>query len=248
VTDPRLLAAVDSRSVRDSVSDIKPAHVNGVDVVLRPAVVSSFNAELVFASNNVPATDGSVADDSPCVSVASPDNSPDEVHPADSPHDVVTNIELVATVFVSFISDSVSSANAADVAEVDVVSSPYVELLSSHQHLPAAEVSVAVDAPESVLSSAASVDKAHPVDSRHVSEIDPELVAAHVSSSVHDSVPSADAADVAAEVSSPRVELMPAIDSEVPVTGDDVVFCDTSSIDDVHPTDSRDVAVTEPEV
>ena len=71
-----------------------------------------------------------------------------------------------------------------------------VKLAPALDNVPAAVVAVAVDAPVSVIS-AAALDDVHSADSRHDAVSDPELVAAVVSSSVHDSVPSADAAGVA---------------------------------------------------
>jgi hypothetical protein len=73
----------------------------------------------------------------------------------------------------------------------------FVELVPALGNVPAAVVAVAVDGLVSVIS-AAALDEVHSADSRHDAVSDPELVTAVVSSSVHDSVTSADAdADVA---------------------------------------------------
>ncbi len=74
----------------------------------------------------------------------------------------------------------------------------FVELAPAHGNVPAVVVvAVAGDGPVSDFSPVTSSDEVHPADSRHDAVSDPELVAAAVSSSVHDSVPSADSVDVA---------------------------------------------------
>jgi hypothetical protein len=86
------------------------------------------------------------------------------------------------------------------VVDTDVVRRPavvLVELESEPENGPAVVVPVVDDGPVSDFSPVTSSDEVHSADSRHDAVSDPELVAAVVSSSVPDSVPSAEDVEMA---------------------------------------------------
>ena len=208
VSDPKLVTPVVrvSRSVHDSVpSDTAKVNncveVTNCPVVLRPAAVISLDVELVSAPDEKSASVLDEDDSNRTVGIAFPVASPDEL--ANTLHDTVPTAELVSPVVSGTAKESVPVADDDDAVTLDAVFRPAVvsslNIEPVPDHVPSSEVPNADDVPVSVPFSDVPPDEVGLLVADSLHDTVPDPVAAVVSSSVHsvhDSVPSADAADV----------------------------------------------------